>query len=175
MLWNAHIYFAAITHWSLRPFTSGVFSVTMGNSFASHTIMLFMLVPYLRCAHSYVSSNIPHALIIDSGSTMWVRILAHARQALIHTFFAMSSVILMLRTYAFSGRKTTVLVALSITLLTLVGVIIWVMSKHLARLSFMTFCSLRFIPDSSMKSQCLSYSWSNALAVSPFRTYRLSI
>ena len=41
----------------------------------------------------------------------------------------------MLRTYAFSGRKKTVLAALSITFLTLVGVIIWVISKHLARLS----------------------------------------
>jgi hypothetical protein len=40
--------------------------------------------------------------------------------------------ILMLRTYAFSGRKKTVLFALSITLLTLVGVLIWVVSEHLA-------------------------------------------
>jgi hypothetical protein len=40
--------------------------------------------------------------------------------------------ILMLRTYAFSGRKRTVLAALSITLLTLVGATIWVMSEHLA-------------------------------------------
>ncbi|KAH8981679.1 hypothetical protein EDB86DRAFT_419289 [Lactarius hatsudake] len=39
--------------------------------------------------------------------------------------------ILMLRTYAFSGRKTRVLVALSITYLGLVGVIIWVLSKEL--------------------------------------------
>ncbi|KAH9172015.1 hypothetical protein EDB89DRAFT_2229583, partial [Lactarius sanguifluus] len=42
--------------------------------------------------------------------------------------------ILMLRTYAFSGRKTRVLVALSITYLCLVGVIIWVLSKELTRL-----------------------------------------
>ncbi|KAH9057518.1 hypothetical protein EDB87DRAFT_1631250 [Lactarius vividus] len=42
-----------------------------------------------------------------------------------------SSVILMLRTYAFSGRKTRVLVVLSITYLGLVGVIIWVLSKEL--------------------------------------------
>jgi len=40
--------------------------------------------------------------------------------------------ILMLRTYAFSGRKKSVLAVLSITLLVLVGVIIWVMSEHLA-------------------------------------------
>jgi hypothetical protein len=47
----------------------------------------------------------------------------------------MSSVILMLRTYAFSGRKKTVLAALSITLFALVGLTIWVVSEHLARLS----------------------------------------
>ncbi|KAH9054027.1 hypothetical protein EDB83DRAFT_2393719, partial [Lactarius deliciosus] len=35
--------------------------------------------------------------------------------------------ILMLRTYAFSGRKTRVLVVLSITYLGLVGVIIWIL------------------------------------------------
>ncbi|KAH8977235.1 hypothetical protein EDB92DRAFT_2108840 [Lactarius akahatsu] len=39
--------------------------------------------------------------------------------------------ILMLRTYAFSGRKTRVLVVLSITYSGLVGVIIWVLSKEL--------------------------------------------
>ncbi|KAH8981675.1 hypothetical protein EDB86DRAFT_1477768 [Lactarius hatsudake] len=39
--------------------------------------------------------------------------------------------ILMLRTYAFSGRKTQVLVALSITYLGLAGLIIWVLSKEL--------------------------------------------
>ncbi|KAH9057517.1 hypothetical protein EDB87DRAFT_1631235 [Lactarius vividus] len=39
--------------------------------------------------------------------------------------------ILMLRTYAFSGRKTRVLVVLSITYLGLVGIIIWVLSKEL--------------------------------------------
>jgi hypothetical protein len=63
----------------------------------------------------------------------------------------MSSVILMLRTYAFSGRKKTVLFALSITLLTLVGVLIWVVSEHLARLS-QRLCFTRRIPDSSMES-----------------------
>ncbi|KAF8273786.1 hypothetical protein EI94DRAFT_1714927 [Lactarius quietus] len=46
--------------------------------------------------------------------------------------------ILMLRTYAFSGRKKTVLVVLSIAFLGLVGVIIWVTSKQLS-LSFVFF------------------------------------
>ncbi|KAH9062531.1 hypothetical protein EDB83DRAFT_2224088, partial [Lactarius deliciosus] len=45
-----------------------------------------------------------------------------------------SLVILMLRTYAFSGRKTQVLVVLSITYLGLVGVIIWVLSTEISRL-----------------------------------------
>ncbi|KAH8978118.1 hypothetical protein EDB86DRAFT_980923 [Lactarius hatsudake] len=40
--------------------------------------------------------------------------------------------ILMLRTYAFSGRKTQVLVVLSITYLGLVGVIIWVLSTEIS-------------------------------------------
>ncbi|KAH9008864.1 hypothetical protein EDB83DRAFT_481917 [Lactarius deliciosus] len=39
--------------------------------------------------------------------------------------------ILMLRTHAFSGRKTRILVVLSITYSGLVGVIIWVLSKEL--------------------------------------------
>ncbi|KAH9172069.1 hypothetical protein EDB89DRAFT_1013891 [Lactarius sanguifluus] len=39
--------------------------------------------------------------------------------------------ILMLRTYAFSGRKTRILVALSISYLGLVGVIIWVLGTKL--------------------------------------------
>jgi hypothetical protein len=41
----------------------------------------------------------------------------------------------MLRTYAFSGKKKWVLAILSITLLGLVGVTIWVMSKEISRLS----------------------------------------
>ncbi|KAH9054013.1 hypothetical protein EDB83DRAFT_2393466 [Lactarius deliciosus] len=48
-----------------------------------------------------------------------------------HVLFAF---ILMLRTYAFSGRKTRVLVVLSIAYLGLAGVIIWVLSKELTRL-----------------------------------------
>ncbi|KAH9054023.1 hypothetical protein EDB83DRAFT_1155727 [Lactarius deliciosus] len=39
--------------------------------------------------------------------------------------------ILMLRTYAFSGRKTRILIVLSIAYLGLTGVIIWVLSKEL--------------------------------------------
>jgi len=44
----------------------------------------------------------------------------------------MSSVILMLRTYAFTGRKKVVLAVLSVTLLAVVVVDIWVVSEHLA-------------------------------------------
>ncbi|KAH8992546.1 hypothetical protein EDB86DRAFT_1479677 [Lactarius hatsudake] len=44
--------------------------------------------------------------------------------------------ILMLRTYAFSGRKTRVLVVLSITYLGLASVIIWVLSKELTLAPF---------------------------------------
>ncbi|KAN0135314.1 hypothetical protein V8E53_006879 [Lactarius tabidus] len=52
---------------------------------------------------------------------------------------ALSSVILMLRTYAFSGRKKWVLAVLSIVLLSFVIVTIWVMSKELSlTLMFLT-------------------------------------
>ncbi|KAH8984412.1 hypothetical protein EDB92DRAFT_1886740 [Lactarius akahatsu] len=51
--------------------------------------------------------------------------------------------ILMLRTYAFSGRKTWVLVVLSISYLGLTGVIIWVLSKELTRLSPLFFFTKR--------------------------------
>ena len=54
----------------------------------------------------------------------------------------------MLRTYAFSGRKRPVLAILLIPFLTLVGVIIWVFSKKISRLSQRPFVSLRRIPDS---------------------------
>ena len=47
----------------------------------------------------------------------------------------MFSVILMLRTYAFSGRKRWILAVLSITLFGLIGVNVWVMSRELTRLS----------------------------------------
>ncbi|KAH9032827.1 hypothetical protein EDB84DRAFT_1578472, partial [Lactarius hengduanensis] len=47
--------------------------------------------------------------------------------------------ILMLRTYAFSGRKTRVLVVLSIAYLGLAGVIIWVLSKELTLAPLFSF------------------------------------
>ncbi|KAH9022313.1 hypothetical protein EDB85DRAFT_374957 [Lactarius pseudohatsudake] len=47
--------------------------------------------------------------------------------------------ILMLRTYAFSGRKTRILVALSITYLCLVGDMIWVLSKELTLMPLFSF------------------------------------
>ena len=43
----------------------------------------------------------------------------------------MSSVILLLRAYAFSGRKKWVLTVLSITFATLLGFMFWVMSREL--------------------------------------------
>ena len=46
-------------------------------------------------------------------------------------FSVMSSVILMLRTYAFSGRKRWVLAVLSIMFFGLFGVTVWVMSREL--------------------------------------------
>jgi hypothetical protein len=52
----------------------------------------------------------------------------------------------MLRTYAFSGKKKWVLAVLLITLLGLLGVTIWVMSKELSRLSRRPSLS-RHIPD----------------------------
>ncbi len=55
---KGHIYFAAITHWPLHPFTSGVLSVTTSNAFASPTITLFTPLPYLRCAHPYFQINL---------------------------------------------------------------------------------------------------------------------
>ncbi|KAH9032822.1 hypothetical protein EDB84DRAFT_1676476 [Lactarius hengduanensis] len=47
--------------------------------------------------------------------------------------------ILMLRTYAFSGRKTRILVALSITYLGLAGDMIWVLSKELTLMPLFSF------------------------------------
>jgi hypothetical protein len=44
-------------------------------------------------------------------------------------------VILMLRTYAFSGRRKVVLVVLSVLFFTLVSYVVWVMSKELNRSS----------------------------------------
>ncbi|KAH9162716.1 hypothetical protein EDB89DRAFT_616299 [Lactarius sanguifluus] len=55
----------------------------------------------------------------------------HVLFACVMPTFLSAQFILMLRTYAFSGRKTWVLVALSITYLGLVGVIIWVLSNEI--------------------------------------------
>ena len=57
-----------------------------------------------------------------------------------------SSVIIMLRTYAFSRKKKWVLAVLSITLLALVSATIWVISKELSRLSRRPSLSTR-VPD----------------------------
>ena len=66
-------------------------------------------------------------------------------QVLCELLLISSSVIMMLRTYAFSGKKKWVLAILSITLLSLVGVIIWV-RKKLSRLSRPFSLSTR-VPD----------------------------
>ncbi|KAH9032785.1 hypothetical protein EDB85DRAFT_1179703 [Lactarius pseudohatsudake] len=63
--------------------------------------------------------------------------------------FLSAQFILMLRTYAFSGRKTWVLVVLSITYLGLGGVIIWVLSKEL------TLSPLFFVTE---RNACLAVS-----------------
>ena len=61
-------------------------------------------------------------------------------QVLCELLLISSSVIMMLRTYAFSGKKKWVLAVLSITLLSLVGVIIWVSKK----LSCLCRCDLLY-------------------------------
>ena len=65
---------------------------------------------------------------------MYVGIVPCALQLLFTPVSAISSVILMLRTYAFSGRKKAVLAILSIAFFGLAGVIIWVTSQKLTRL-----------------------------------------
>jgi hypothetical protein len=75
----------------------------------------------------------------------------------------MSSVILMLRTYAFSGRKKKVLAVLSITLFILVGVSIWVMSKQLTRLS----------EDFIYQGVFLTLRWNHSVPLVQYRTHRL--
>jgi hypothetical protein len=83
-----------------------------------------------------------------------------------------SQFILMLRTYAFSGRKRSILAILSLAFFGLVGVIIWVMSNELSRLSRRP-CSSKCIPDSAVKPQCRPCSLSsNAAVVSLFRINR---
>src|SRR6266702_631489 len=87
----------------------------------------------------------------------------------------MSSVILMLRTYAFTGRRRTILAALSVSFFSLVGVAIWVMSTQLNRLSRRP-CLARRFPDSLMVSQCRPCLLStNAAAVLPLRINRFSV
>jgi hypothetical protein len=65
---------------------------------------------------------------------------AHCKLNLIHPhthiFTREGPVILMLRSYAFSGRRRPVLVVLSAFFLSLLGVVIWVMSVQLRCLSF---------------------------------------
>ena len=107
----------------------------MINTFASLTITLFMPVPCLRCVHYCFASNISSCFhyrcyqlnVSTTMSTCSASYYSHT--------FAMFSVILMLRTYAFSGRKRWILAILSITLFGLVGVNIWVMSRELSCLS----------------------------------------
>ncbi|KAH9049969.1 hypothetical protein EDB84DRAFT_847826 [Lactarius hengduanensis] len=62
----------------------------------------------------------------------------HVCETHYHTLYACavptmlsSQFILMLRTYAFTGRRRTILAALSISFITLVGVVIWVISTQL--------------------------------------------
>ncbi|KAH9077772.1 hypothetical protein EDB83DRAFT_1512644 [Lactarius deliciosus] len=55
----------------------------------------------------------------------------HALAACVMPSLLSAQFILMLRTYAFSGRKTRVLVVLSITYSGLAGIIVWVVSKEL--------------------------------------------
>ncbi|KAH8992541.1 hypothetical protein EDB86DRAFT_2931772 [Lactarius hatsudake] len=62
---------------------------------------------------------------------IWGLVGDHEQRVCESYYLALSAFILMLRTYAFSGRKTWVLVGLSITYLGLAGVIIWVLSKEL--------------------------------------------
>lgn len=89
---------------------------------------------------------------------------------------AMSPVILMLRTYAFSGRKKYVLALLSIAFFGLAGVIIWVTSKELYRLSRKHFFHRGLIPDTLVESQCRPCSFSSILAaVLPFRIHRARV
>jgi hypothetical protein len=115
----------------------------MKNGFARRIILLFMLVQYLWCAHSRFPSNLSSRFRVrfyqlNVSLTSW--------HVLLKLLLISSLVILMLRTYAFSGKKKWVLAVLLITLLGLLGVTIWVMSKELSRLSRRPSLS-RHIPD----------------------------
>ena len=136
MLWKLHICFVATTHWPLRHSTYGVLSVTMTSVFASHAFTLFMPLLYLRCAHSCFPFN-----IISISDYRWcpLNVSNNLEYMLRRLFFtllsAVSSVILMWRTYAFSGMKRWVLTVLSTVLLSFIGATIWVTIKELGRLS----------------------------------------
>ena len=89
-----------------------------------------------------------------------VRAQVHLQYELWLTLVFVCSVILVLRTYAFSGRKKPVLALLSIAFFGLVGVNIWVSTKGIFRLS-RKHCSLRCIPDSSVESVSPSFTLFN--------------
>ena len=176
MLWKLHIYSAAITHWLSHRFTCGVSSVITTNKFASHTITSFMPAGCLRCADSYVrvsynlSSRFNYRCYRRNVST-WT----HLQYMFLFTsVLVICSVILMLRTYAFSGKKIQILAILLITFFGLFGVIVWVISKELTRLSRKQYSSRRI--SDIMKSQCHPCSLRSIAAhVSPFRMNQLSV
>ena len=104
---------------------------------------------------------------------MYVGIIPCALHLLFTPVSAISAVILMLRTYAFSGRKKAVLAILSIAFFGLAGVIIWVTSQKLTCLFRRPRLSRR-VPDAPIESQCRICSlFLVAAAVSPFRINRL--
>lgn len=109
----------------------------MSNTFASHTISPFMPVRCPRCPHSYF--RIPYNLSSRFNYRCYRRNVStqlHVEYKMSFSFVSMmSSVILMMRTYAFSGRKKHIPTILSITYIGLVGVIIWVINKKLSSLS----------------------------------------
>ena len=78
-------------------------------------------------AFRYLSSRFNYRHSLHNVSTV------QSRSLEAHGLFSYT-VILLMRTYAFSGRKKKVLAMLSITFLGLVGIIIWVISKELTRL-----------------------------------------
>ncbi|KAH9015457.1 hypothetical protein EDB85DRAFT_2280302 [Lactarius pseudohatsudake] len=85
--------------------------------------------------------------------------------------------ILMLRTYAFSGRKTQVLVVLSITYLGLAGVIIWVLSRELtlAPLFFFTKRNACFAISDEPDITVLAASVSQGKSVSAPVAYHMGV
>jgi len=59
----------------------------------------------------------------------------HVIEKLTFTLMFIMSVILALRTYAFTGKKTVFLAVLSIFFLCIMGVMVWVTTTQLSRLS----------------------------------------